>query len=303
MERIREFLFLRYSLVEESQGVLDSLPLPSPKGEAVIVAINQEREFSVNGVSYSFVGFSAVEPTENSVFPEGRFWMGKLAKLRQAHVGRKVPGDIVETREDDWQPVLAIFDLQRQFIVVETDWRFGTSYQTIRALQGGLRQPILRDYNHSIFVEGCVRKEHFWNIVESHQKIYKLEVKLISPNILETNLSARDALKALKDLFGQDQIKINLINEQGELSIPQNPINDYIEYIQEGEGTWSVTTEGDHGGKKTHSSTDNIDKVEVVDSIPDGGVAGNEDPNYVESRDRDATVVSEIFRAIRKNYE
>src|SRR3546814_20687385 len=56
-------------------------------------------------------------------------------------------------------------------------------------------------------------------------------------------------------------VSIVLENESGELSVPKNPVEDYVDYIAEGEGRWRVTTEGAHGGKKTHSS------LEVVETI------------------------------------
>jgi hypothetical protein len=154
MEENREFLVLRFSLVEEPQGTIAVDAIPSPKGAAVLAAINRDREYVMNGVRYSFVGFSEALPTNNFQFPPSRFFVGKVAKLRKAHMGKKIPGDIVETEEDDWFPVLTIIDIEDQHIFVRKDWRFGTPEQTMRAIQGGLREPVLTQYNHRVFVEG-----------------------------------------------------------------------------------------------------------------------------------------------------
>ncbi|MBT0964238.1 hypothetical protein [Denitromonas iodatirespirans] len=199
MKEQQEFLVLRYSLVEEPQRAIGASPLPSRKGNAILPALERDREFVLNGVRYSFVGFSSVAPTTDFIFPENRFLVGKAAKLKLAHMGTKVPGDIVETHTDDWIPVLTIIDLEEQYIFVKKDWRFGTPEQTMRALQSGLREPVLAKYNHRIFVEGTSSKEHFWRIVSEHRRFYRLELNLISPNILETNLRAREALAALKE--------------------------------------------------------------------------------------------------------
>src|SRR3546814_10051544 len=85
----------------------------------------------------------------------------------------------------------------------------------------------------------------------------------MSPNILETNQKARDALAKLNELFAQDAVSIVLENESGELSVPKNPVEDYVDYIAEGEGRWRVTTEGAHGGKKTHSSLEVVETIEL----------------------------------------
>ena len=264
MKEQQEFLVLRYSLVEELQGAIGVSPLPTRKGDAILPALDQDREFVLNGVRYSFVGFSLVAPTSEFVFPEKRFLLGKTAKLKLAHMGTKVPGDIVETSADDWIPVLTVVDLEGQYIFVKKDWRFGSPEQTMRALQGGLREPVLARYNHRVFVEGRSKKELFWKVISAHRRFYKLELKLISPNILETNLRAREALAALKDLFAQDEVGIRLSNESGTLQIPEKPITDYLDYIEQGEGSWQITTEGVHGGKKKHSSSENTDTVELT---------------------------------------
>lgn len=267
MPEQKEFLVLRYSLVEEAQISIEPDRLPEIKGMAVLAAIQQDREFTLNGVQYSFVGFSEARPSLRSRIEPYRFYIGKFAKLKKAHMGVKVPGDIVETEEDDWLPLLTIFDLKDQYIFIAKDWRFGTPEQTVRAIQGGLREPILAKYNHRVFVEGKTRGEAFWNVVHQHKRIYKLELRLISPNILETNLRAREALAALKKLFSQDQVDVTLNSEAGKLRIPKEPVGSYMEYIEQGEGTWSLTTEGIHGGKKKHTSSQNIETATLnVDS-------------------------------------
>ncbi len=255
----KEFLVLRYSLIEETQVSMSVEPIPSPKGVAILASIQQDREFTLNGVQYSFVGFTEARPSQKSRVEPSRFFIGKFAKLKKAHMGVKVPGDILETEEDDWLPLLTIFDLKDQYIFVAKDWRFGTPEQTVRAMQGGLREPVLAKYNHRVFVEGKTRGESFWRVVTQHKRIYKLELRLISPNILETNLRAREALAALKQLFAQDQIDVTLNSDAGQLRVPEQPVASYLEYIEQGEGTWAVTTEGAHGGKKKHTSSENIE--------------------------------------------
>lgn len=69
MQEYREFFVLRFSLVEESQSAMDVKQIPDPKGEAVRVAIEQDREYSNNGVRYTFVGFTKVEPDEAKSVP------------------------------------------------------------------------------------------------------------------------------------------------------------------------------------------------------------------------------------------
>lgn len=305
MDEEKEFLVLRYSLIEEPQGGIGIENIPSPKGAAILVAIEHDREFVLNGVRYSFVGFSEARPNIDYPFPASRFFVGKVAKLRKAHMGRKIPGDIVETQEDDWFPVLTIIDIVGQYILVRKDWRFGTPEQTMAAIQSGLREPIMAHYNHRVFIEGRTRKEHFWRVIREHHKLYKLELKLISPNILETNLKAREALAALKNLFAQDEVNITLNNESGDLRVPEFPMADYLEYIEEGEGSWAATTEGARGGKRRHTSAKNVDIVEIP--VPEESVVEEERQLELETgkpapgrESSDAVMVAEVFLEVTK---
>lgn len=257
----KEYLILRYSLVEESQEAIDTKPIPNIKGHAILPAIITDREFKNNGVIYSVLGFHSLKPAYGYDYPENRFYIGKIAKLKQQQTGERVPGDVVEFEHDNWIPITIVIDVETQHIFARKDWRYGSSEHIARSLQFAFTDPILSIYNHRIFVEGKSEPDTFWNIIESKSKIYKLEINLISPNILDTNQKARDALVSLKEIFEQDEIDITLKNESGDLKVPDQPMSNYLEYIAEGEGSWKVVTEGDRGGKKSHSSSENIDTI------------------------------------------
>ena len=247
------FFVYRYSLIKESQTVLFNSELPEPKGSVVREAIFNDAEFSLRGTKYSFVGFSNV-PLKAERDDNTRYIVGKLAKLREAHVGEKVPGDIIERTADDWLPIVVVFDVEEQFIFVQKSWKFGTESLVRNALQQGLRSPIIAKYNYRIFVEVKTEQSEFWSLVESHRKIYRLELKLISPNILNTNKKARELLEELQKIYSQDEVSMTLESESGSLVVPKDVVEDYIDYISEGEGQWALLTEGTHGGKKRHTS-------------------------------------------------
>ncbi|MBL4886781.1 MAG: hypothetical protein JKY95_19925, partial [Planctomycetaceae bacterium] len=135
MKDIGDFLVLRYSLVEESQQVLEVSPLPIPKGSAVSIAIYGDREYTHNKSQYAFVGFSEVNPTPPYEFQSSRYVVGKVAKLRKAKFGEKVPGNINKHLEDDWIPLVTIFDLQGQYIFVQKHWKFGVETLITNAIQ------------------------------------------------------------------------------------------------------------------------------------------------------------------------
>ncbi|UFI44324.1 hypothetical protein [Pseudomonas savastanoi] len=299
----KSFLVLRYSLIKNKQGTLVSEPLPNPKGAVVVPALQDDgREFFKNNVRYGFVGFSYVEPSDDE-FPKRRFLVGKTAKHKITKVGDKIPGDIVPHDADDWVPIITIVDVIDQYIFVQHDWRFGTEDQIMNAIHAGLKSAVLDQYNYSIFIEPKTIKGEFWNIINTHKKVYKVELDLISPNILETNVKARDALKAMKELFDQDEVKVILSNEYGDLKVPAAPVEGYIDYIEEGEGKWSVTTEGDRGGKKVYKSMSAVVKIDL--EVPADEVVMQEQQLELETGkpapgrfDSDARLVAETYSKI-----
>ncbi|MEX6665108.1 hypothetical protein [Pseudomonas sp. W2-17] len=303
MKGLKSFLVLRYMLIENKQAALVSKPLPRPKGAAVVSALQDDgREFIKNKVRYSFVGFSYVDPIVDE-FPKGRFLVGKTAKHKITKVGDKIPGDIVPHDADDWVPVITIVDIVDQYVFVQHDWRFGTEEQIANAIHAGLKNAILDEYNYSIFIEPKTTKGEFWSIVNSHEKVFEIELELISPNILETNIKARDALAAMKKLFGQEEVKIVLSNEYGDLKAPKAPLDDYLDYIEEGEGKWSITTEGENGGKKIYKSISAIVKIDL--EVPSDEILIHEGQLELETglpapgrTGNDVRMVSEVYSAI-----
>lgn len=264
-----EYLTFRYSIIKESQMHMYSKKLPEVKGSVIYYAVQlngSDREYKRYGVNYSFIGFHYVQPKSYSNFEENRYLIGKFAKLRHTETGVRVPGNIVPKSQDDWVGSNVVIDTFTQHIFVQKKWKFGNAEQIEKALNTGISKAILEEYNCKVFVKGKTDENVFWDIVNESISIYNLELKMVSPNILETNKKAREALKDLQNVFKQDEIDVTLKNESGDLRIPIKPIEDYIDYISEGEGSWKMTRKGYEGGKKTVSSLDNIQILEIPES-------------------------------------
>ncbi len=305
MELSRTFYVFRYTLVEESQAQLYSAPLPVPKGKAAVIALGvdgPDKYFYKNGVDYSFVGFKWAQPSDDFDFPADRFIIGKLAKKRLTETGVHIPGDIVMSPQEDWIGLITIFDTISQHIIIEKNWRFGNTEQTETALQSGLLKVLFDTYNCSVFVKGRTKKHLFWNLVKESAEIYSLELKLISPNLLDANKKARNALEDLKNIFMQDEIDIALKNEAGKLTVPEEPVADYINYISEGEGSWKLTSKKRDGRKKTFSSFQNIDTLELPIPEPSTPYAVEADSKEIPKKDI-LRLVSTTFHALLKYSE
>lgn len=291
-----EYMTFRYSIIKESQMHIYTKELPEVKGAVIFAALqfNQaDREFQRYGVNYSFIGFHYVQPQPHSHFDKNRYIIGKFAKLRRTETGVRVPGNIIPHKQDDWVGSTTIVDTLTQHIFLEKNWKLGKTDQIEKALNYGVSKPILEEYNCKIFVKGKTDENIFWDIVRESTNIYNLHLKMVSPNILETNKKAREALKDLQDVFKQDEIDVTLKNESGDLKVPLQPIENYIDYISEGEGSWKITSKGYEGPKRTHSSLDNIQILEVPESespeidipIPQDEVEAQEVRQHQEHRE------------------
>lgn len=264
-----EYMTFRYSIIKESQIHMYSKEIPTIKGSIILNAVQfneGDREFQRYGVNYSFISFHYVHPLPHSRFEKNRYIIGKFAKLRHIETGVRVPGNIVPRKQDDWVGSTTIIDTFTQHIFVEKNWKFGNTEQIEKALNVGISKPILEEFNCRVFVKGKTDESIFWDIVMDSTNIYNLQLKMVSPNILETNKKAREALKDLQDVFRQDEIDITLKNDSGDLEIPAWPIANYIDYISEGEGSWKITSKGYDGPRRTHSSLDNIQILEIPES-------------------------------------
>ena len=254
-----EYMTFRYSVIKESQMQMFTKKLPDIKGTIIYTSLqfnNGDREFQRFGVNYSFIGFHYVQPQPHSKFDRNRYLVGKFAKLRRTETGVRVPGNIIH-KQDDWVGSTTVVDTLTQHIFIEKNWKLGKADQIEKALNYGVSKPILAEYNCKVFVKGKTDENIFWNIVRESTNIYNLHLKMVSPNILETNKKAREALKDLQDVFQQDEIDVTLKNDSGDLEIPIQPTANYIDYISEGEGSWKITSKGYEGPKRTHSSLDN----------------------------------------------
>ncbi|WP_129128234.1 hypothetical protein [Geomonas oryzae] len=272
---VKVFYVLRYTLVEEGQARLFAEPLPTPKGYAICGALTNAGAdvfFRYWGVQYSFVGFQHIQGNS-------RFLLGKFAKLKKVDLGEYEPGDIKSDSHDNWIPLNCLIDCESQHILIEKKVSFADIGSIMSIMSFGLNRIISDKYNCKVFIKGITNKHLFWNIVDESERIYALELKLLSPNLLDANLTARASLAALKMLFTQDTITITLKNDAGNLSVPVQPTNDYIDYISEGEGEWKIVRMLQGVKRKFYSR----DSIKTIDVPPSNGSSNEVSPDSMAS--------------------
>lgn len=277
-----EFLLFRYTLPPPVSRPLFVQPLPTPRGAAVVTAIIDRRHankpFPYWRRNNAWVGF-------REVGEDTGVYVGRVAKQIVLDKGDLVEGDVLSSSVESWLPLWCVFDTRRQLVAVEKSGDFGSTEHIQKTITAGLRKPILARYGHRVHVEPLTEVESFWKIIGEHEKLYRIELRLISPNLLEANRRASESLKALKQIFGQDEVNIKLENYKGNLKADDKVLQDYLEFAAVGEGRWKVVVRKiAERAKKTFSSLGFIRSIRA--EIPDSG------------EDRDATE-----RALRRQIE
>lgn len=262
MGNVKDFYVLRYFVVDEGASLLPPKKVPDIKGETILETLLSNNRWETRGTEFQFIGFSK-EPID-----EESFYVGKIAKLKKAHLGVETSEDIVDQEADDWKAVILIVDVKNQFIFARKNSKFGDLSHICNSIQKGINNIVIPEYNHKVFVEPLPSKGKFWEVVENSEKIYKVELVMISPNIMETNKTARDALSDMKNLFNQDKTRMIMENSEGKLIVPYEPIDDYVDYIEEGEGRWELVIADNKTKKKekyTSNGTPEVLDIDVED--------------------------------------
>jgi hypothetical protein len=119
MENVKDFYVLRYFIVDEGATLLQPKKIPDVKGETILETLLSSNRWETRGTEFQFIGFS------KELIDEESFYVGKIAKLKKAHLGVETPEDIVDQETDDWKAVILIVDTKSQFIFARKNSKFG----------------------------------------------------------------------------------------------------------------------------------------------------------------------------------
>jgi hypothetical protein len=261
MPRAIQFKLLRYALVPFEQIALIEPEIPTPKGKVIEAAIPVDvppRVFVYRNREIAFVGFDYVEEFGD------RFIVGRLAKKKEVDIGELRERAVVEITTDDWIPIWIVVDVIGQYIAVEINSRFGDLDHVVAVLQAGFAEPIERAYRHEVVVSSVTDPRKFWEIVEDYERVYRVSLRMVSPNFLNSPARVRRLLGRWKDMYNQTLTDIELKNEEGELHVTPENLAGPIDYIAIGEGDWSVeVAEANGEARRVFSSKDETETFSV----------------------------------------
>jgi hypothetical protein len=190
---------------------------------------------------------------------DGNLYFGKLSKKGSVEKRDITPVDVEDSVVEDWPYVNFVFDVSSsvQLMIVEKN---NDLYQNVSALKFKLSKMAKKVMAYSGFTvnfEPIVEKLAFWRIVGESEGIYSLRFKLESPNMLGAAIRARGFLKRIQKSFNNNKFETRLVNSEGNLEVPQNRVEPFVEYADQGGGSWSVLV-GKDGKKKAYTSSQNV---------------------------------------------
>ena len=151
--------------------------------------------------------------------------------------------DICEIEEKDNYPYVNIIfnvDSKEQIFLIEKNTSiFRDVDESVNKLKK-IIESIIKDEGYILKVEPITFKNNFWKCIDESQGIGEIEFKLNSPNLFGASFKTNKFLEMLKALYNNDTFSFKLSNQNENLKIDRKDIEDTVNYISEGGGSWSI---------------------------------------------------------------
>ncbi|EKO39203.1 MAG: hypothetical protein B193_2091 [Solidesulfovibrio magneticus str. Maddingley MBC34] len=204
---------------------------------------------------------------------EGDMHFGKLSKREYTENRSITPVDVEDSVIEDWPYVNFVFDVSKgvQLLAIEKDMELFPSVSGLKRKMSLMAKKSMGYTGFVVNFEPVVEKFAFWNIIEQAERIYALRLKLESPNMFGASMKARESLKELQGVFNNNKLGIVIENSEGNLDIPRERIESYVEYADQGGGSWVLDIARD-GERRRFASFQNavVAKVALIKSDPLG---------------------------------
>ena len=225
------FIAYRYFLVADEQGSL----FPKMRDEII-------SEF-----------YQLFEQVKTSVILEERKYIlyskkylspyilvSKFAK--ETHFTKNDEGEVDLTPEGeiDFPYVYLIIDFKNQIILIQ---RRSSVFRTMKAVKTSLESFVTKSLdlrNYVFSLDEISNKQKFWEIVNTAEGIYFLELELRSPNFLGAKYSATEFLKKQREIHNSTEVAVKLENKHGKLKVLKEHFESYIDYIAAGAGKYKL---------------------------------------------------------------
>lgn len=187
-------------------------------------------------------------------------YYGIFAKKGVRNIPKKEGSHINDRPTVEYPNVYFVCDVNKNIFCIETKSTVYKNSQEILKILSEMVTEKIKSEGYTCKFETIDQKRAFWNTLKGAKKIYYLQLTLNSPNLLNANKKAREALKEIYNEYNNTTTNIKLENEEGNLKIEEkNRTKSYIEYAEEGGGHWALKT--DKGVTKSSEKVFTLKKI------------------------------------------
>ncbi|MBV4420301.1 hypothetical protein KM800_13400 [Clostridium tyrobutyricum] len=205
----------------------------------------------------------------------GNLYFFKFSKQTYTTTYKDTGNDIKENIIKNNPFVHIIINTELQIILIQKKTTVFKNYSlTINAFKKYINLFLL-SHGYEITVDQLSDPKHFWQIIDTAENVYQVDLNLKSPNMFEGITNAEEFAKTLKEVSNSTENNINLKNDQGNLRLKKHFFKSFIEYIACGGGKWSAKAKFFGKKAKTYTSSNNLNQVELPSELNDNTIKEN----------------------------
>lgn len=137
--------------------------------------------------------------------------------------------------------VFLIIDVKHQVILIERNTSvFNSVRSAINILSDYFRER-MREFDYVVNIYPLVSKKSFWNYIDEADEVFELSLLLNAPNMpFLGDADTRSVLQKIKDTINNEEFEIGLRNKEGTLTVVQETLGSWINYIREVGGKYMI---------------------------------------------------------------
>lgn len=160
--------------------------------------------------------------------------------------------------------VFLIIDIKNQLVLIERNLNVFSSVKSAINILSDYFRDNIRQFDYVVNIYPLVSKRSFWNYVEEADEIFELNLILNAPNMpFLGNPDTRSVLQKIKDSTNNEEFQLGFKNEEGKLTILQDTLGNWINYIREVGGKYKIRFKK-NGVEDTKTSYDDNAKTKIL---------------------------------------
>jgi hypothetical protein len=217
---------------------------------------------------------------------KGNIYIFKFAKERNESIYTEGDIDIEKAEMKTTKFIYLFINVEHQIILIERNTTvFSKIESAVQALSDFFRQEMIK-FDYLVNVYPLVSKMSFWNYIDEADFLYSLNLVMNAPNMAFLgNNDTREVLEEIKKSTNNEEFELTFTNKEGKLKIAKDTLGNWINYIMEVGGRYSIRFKKNNV-EETKTSSDDTVKTYIAKRKSD------------EFDDQDLLDISDKFKSI-----